>query len=184
MKPDAEVLGYPKSGINEAPDDRRREGILARLSAHFPTGASPKREALYIADLRKYRFAIKDVREGVERVIATRETTTFPPLALVAKHCREAQADRLKAERAGGNSGGGFSEERPQPFTQIYGSTENALAEFRRLRDQAAQVRSNRENDVRPSPRVGRGSDLSLDDFLGPAEDSYIAGLSRDEVPF
>ena len=79
--------------------DARREQLLARLALRFPSGASAERSAGYIDDLRAHKLKIKDVRGGVDAVIATRQDTTFPPFAVLLTKCNEARQKRLQIER-------------------------------------------------------------------------------------
>jgi len=84
---------------NLYPQDHRREDMFQHLADFFPNGSSAKRTELYITKLMKFGFKIKHVREGIERTIAAREQQSFPPLAVLVKNCREAQADDLRANR-------------------------------------------------------------------------------------
>ena len=81
-------------------DPHRREKILAKLAQYFPSQSSPQRSLTYLNDLRRFRFKIADVAEGVERVIATREQGTFPSFAVLLAAIKSAQADRVRAENA------------------------------------------------------------------------------------
>jgi len=108
------VPGYPTDGVNEGPSDHRREHTIGKLLEYFPSGGTDSRARTYIKDLRSHRFAIRDVREGVERVIATREQATFPPFAVLLRCCNEARADRAKAVRSARAQGREVDESSPR----------------------------------------------------------------------
>jgi len=79
--------------------DIERGRAVGRLGDYFPSGSTPLLLSGYLDQLRKDNIDTADVIEGVERVIHTRETRTFPPYAVLLGECREARGVRLK-ERA------------------------------------------------------------------------------------
>jgi len=70
------------------------------LSVSFPTGDDEQRRALYLDQLKRQDPNPADLAEAVERIICVRESRTYPPLAEILRHLREARADRLKAKHA------------------------------------------------------------------------------------
>lgn len=82
-------------------DIRQQYGaVLYKLGVLFPSGNDAERRTEYMEVMEKQRISIADLREAGERIKATRDKTTFPPLAEILRQCGDARALRLRAERA------------------------------------------------------------------------------------
>jgi hypothetical protein len=71
---------------------------LSILATRFPSGAT---EAVLLADLHELeRLRLGDpLPEAVLRILHSRETRTYPPLAEIIRRCREVAAEELRAGR-------------------------------------------------------------------------------------
>ena len=69
---------------------------LAKLAARFPSGATATVLETDRREIEKLGLGL-DLPEAVQRILHTRETRTYPPLAEILRRCREAGVDRMKA---------------------------------------------------------------------------------------
>ena len=70
---------------------------LARLAARFPSGATETTLQIDLAEIERIGVREDDITEAVTRIMHSRETRTYPPLAELLRRTREAAADRMKA---------------------------------------------------------------------------------------
>ena len=176
--------GHPATGINEAPDDHRRTRLLARLADHFPQQAGPERLMQYIKDLRPFHFAMRDVRKGIDRVIATREQASFPPFAVLLRCCEEERSLRLTVQRR-------EVDESAQPLQRRDCSAAGVaqqVADFEMFRKEVGLKKdmryAGRNFDVKPMPEE---TDIEIRKLAAEREkkrELEEIGLIVDEVPF
>ena len=72
---------------------------LAVLFVAFPSGVNEPMKQLYLEQLRNRSYSPDVLAEAAQRIIATREQRSVPPLAEILKRCDETRADFLKAEQ-------------------------------------------------------------------------------------
>ena len=99
-------------------NDRRSRGEQLRLLAvRFRGGLDDNRLAAMLEDVDRWKIETVDLAEGVQRVIATQDTNTFPQFATLLKHCQAAAADRHAAARERAEPG--FEHRRPPTSDEI-----------------------------------------------------------------
>jgi len=69
---------------------------LALLAARFPSGATETVLQVDLQEIERLAVPLEDLAEAVRRIVHTRETRTYPPLAETLRRCREAGVDRLR----------------------------------------------------------------------------------------
>lgn len=70
--------------------------FLAVLREAFPSGADRARLDFYAGQIQRTNPDPRDLAEGIQRIIATRESRGFPSIAEILRQTREALALRLK----------------------------------------------------------------------------------------
>ena len=76
-------------------ETRTTEALLALLSEAFPTGDDESRRVLYIDQIRRADIDPRDLTEAVLRIIHVRESRTYPQIAEILRHAKEARVLRL-----------------------------------------------------------------------------------------
>lgn len=157
--------------------DRGMAEIIGKLAAYFPAQSTPERSNLYLKDLGRAGLKLEDVREGVERVIASREQATFPPYAVVIRCCIEARTDRVRRER---DREGGDEQRRLLTSEE----SARAVASNRALRETLGLVVGavDMDNPFKLKKRLIDAESAELHRLAAEREKRF--GTSADEVPF
>lgn len=98
---------------------------LAVLFVAFPSGVNEPMKGLYLEQLQRRSYAPEVLAEAAQRIIATREQRSVPPLAEIIRRCDETRGDFLKAQAAS---------ESPQIGQQRWKPTPEYLADARAYR--------------------------------------------------